>query len=447
MGMMTRLGMSNALLLLWLSAASALVVDLNTEHDGRSVFHITSFGYEENGVFQMELKDFVLLVPSSHHNEYTEEKTKNKLVFVLQHSGSGGVRIEEGTSEVCFHETQENVSQNDEIISLPFEVIADKKEFTWKSKISEPGSYHLYFSNCLPGTKIGFKVELTQYNLFHGTKVFLPAGKASLPIIYGTLCLAFVSSFVFWCMYLCKNHLYVVTIHLLMGVVALFKAFTLFSEAFEYHWLKTTGKPHGWNIAFYIFSFLKGMLLFTVIVLIGTGWSYLKPYLTERDKQVMLVVIVVQAMVNVAMVMLDETAPGAIGWLTWRDLLHLLDMLCCCAILLPIVWSIRHLTQASERDGKAARDAERLKQFRKFYMVVVAYIYVTRVVVFLLDATLPFEYTWLANVFSECTSLLFYVGTGWLFRPRGRNPYLVVGGEDDDNEEMDIEPVPMADNK
>jgi len=345
-------------------------------------------------------------------------------------------------SETCFHKTEKNINDKDELIDLPFNVIAEKQTFRRKITIKEPGSYHLYFSNCLHGTKIGFDLTLSQYNLVHGHRVYLPAGKAALPILYGTLCAAFFVSFIVWCVYLTKHRKNAVSIHLLMALVCIFKALTLFSETVEYHWLKSTGKPHGWNIAFYIFSFVKGMLLFMVIVLIGTGWSYLKPYLTERDKQVMLVVIVVQAMVNVAMVMLDETAPGAVGWLTWRDMLHLLDMMCCCAILLPIVWSIKHLSASSERDGRAARDADRLKQFRKFYLVVVAYIYITRVVVFLLDATLPFEYTWLANFFSECTSLLFYIGTGWLFRPRGRNPYLKLTDEDVDESELD--PVPLV---
>jgi hypothetical protein len=43
---------------------------------------------------------------------------------------------------------------------------------------------------------------------------------------------------------------------------------------------------------------------------------------------------------------------GTNGWMTWRDVLHLLDVLCCCAILFPIVWSIRHLREAAEADGK-----------------------------------------------------------------------------------------------
>eukprot|EP00466_Bigelowiella_natans_P003090 jgi/Bigna1/70797/fgenesh1_pg.13_\ len=372
--------------------SESLVIDLNTEHDGRSVFHITSFGYEEGGVFKMDLKDFVLLVPQSHHNEYREEKTKGGCTQYTWWWLAPVAPIHIHEHGKCFHEDPENLGENDEIISLPYNVVADKAPLEKIIHIKEPGTYHVYFSNCLPGTKIGFKLKLTQYNVVRGERVYLTAGKrvecyhwrdvddaraneewpcsnsrASLPALYSTLCLAFLVAFVVWCMYLCKHHQYVVTIHLMMGLVALFKACTLFSEAFEYH--------------------------------------------------VMLVVIVVQAMVNVAMVMLDETAPGAIGWLTWRDLLHLLDMLCCCAILIPIVWSIRHLTQASERDGKAARDAGRLKQFR---------------------------YTWLANVFSECTSLLFYLGTGWLFRPRGRNPYLKLEGNESDDEEIEMDPQPVS---
>ena len=34
----------------------------------------------------------------------------------------------------------------------------------------------------------------------------------------------------------------------------------------------------------------------------------------------------------VAMVVVEETPPGTNGWMTWRDILHLLDVICCCAI-------------------------------------------------------------------------------------------------------------------
>ena len=48
---------------------------------------------------------------------------------------------------------------------------------------------------------------------------------------------------------------------------------------------------------------------------------------------------------------------------------------------------------------------------------------------FLLAATLPFRYLWLRYVFAEGATLLFYVATGYKFRPREDNPYLPVSRE------------------
>jgi len=42
------------------------------------------------------------------------------------------------------------------------------------------------------------------------------------------------------------------------------------------------------------------------------------------------------------------------------------------------VWSIRHLQDASQTDGKATISLEKLKLFRHFYIMVVVYIYFTR---------------------------------------------------------------------
>ena len=107
-------------------------------------------------------------------------------------------------------------------------------------------------------------------------------------------------------------------------------------------------------------------------------------------------------------------------------MLHLVDIACCVAILMPIVWSIRHLREAAAADGKAADTVGKLTLFRQFYVMVVAYfcgawlrdarrgtrnryIYFTRIIVFLLAATLPFRYLWLRYVFAEGATLLFYV--------------------------------------
>jgi G protein-coupled receptor 107 len=62
----------------------------------------------------------------------------------------------------------------------------------------------------------------------------------------------------------------------------------------------------------------------------------------------------------------------------------------------------------------------------QFYLMVVAYIYFTRIVVFLVKATLPYELLWLQQLFDESATLLFYFLTGFKFRPADANPYLAV---------------------
>lgn len=35
------------------------------------------------------------------------------------------------------------------------------------------------------------------------------------------------------------------------------------------HYIEATGGPDGWNIAYYVFTACRGLLFFTVVVLIG----------------------------------------------------------------------------------------------------------------------------------------------------------------------------------
>ena len=51
--------------------------------------------------------------------------------------------------------------------------------------------------------------------------------------------------------------------------------------------------------------------------------------------------------------------------------------------------------EASSTDGKAAVSLEKLKLFRQFYVMVVCYIYFTRIIVYLLRITVPFQVPYL----------------------------------------------------
>ncbi|KPJ00590.1 Protein GPR107 [Papilio xuthus] len=175
---------------------------------------------------------------------------------------------------------------------------------------------------------------------------------------------------------------------------------------------------------------LKGAVLFVTIVLVGTGWNFIKHILADRDKKLFMIVIPLQVVANVAEIIIAESEEGAAEHNTWRYLFIFVDLLCCGAILFPVVWSIRHLQDASTTDGKAAINLRKLKLFRHFYVMVVCYIYFTRIVVSLLKILVPFQYSWIDEMFHEIATFVFFVMTGYKFRPAAANPYFTPNYDD-----------------
>jgi hypothetical protein len=114
-----------------------------------------------------------------------------------------------------------------------------------------------------------------------------------------------------------------------------------------------------------------------------------------------------------------------------------IDIMCCCAVLVPIVWSIKHLRDTSDSSEKKARNLEKLLLFRHFYVMTVAYIYFTRIIVYLLKSTVEYELRWTAAFFNELATLAYYVATGYMFRPEEENMYFSLKhDEDEDGVEM-----------
>jgi len=117
-------------------------------------------------------------------------------------------------------------------------------------------------------------------------------------------------------------------------------------------------------------------------------------------------------------------------------------MICCCAVLFPIIWSIKNLHQATHTNDKAVVNLMKLTLFRQYYIVVVCYIYFTRVVVYALITITAYWYAWTSVMAGELVTLAFYVFTGYRFRPIEHNPYFVV---DDYEEEVVSQTLKLED--
>lgn len=318
------------------------------------------------------------------------------------------------------------------------------KSFGAVFPMNSADQYTLVFANCLQKLKVSMNVHSAMYNLEgkSGTRDYLSAGKTVLPRVYFFFALIYIIMAGLWIHVLYKKRLTVFGIHFFMLSVVIMKALNLLCEAEDKSYIKRTGSAHGWDVLFYIFSFLKGIMLFTLIVLIGTGWSFLKPYLQDKEKKVLMIVIPLQIVANIAQVVIDESGPFAQDWVTWKQVFLLVDVVCCCAVLFPIVWSIKNLREAARTDGKAAVNLMKLTLFRQYYIVVICYIYFTRVVVYALETITSYKYLWTSVVAAELATLAFYAFTGYKFKPEAHNPYFVV---DDEEEEAAAEQLKLED--
>ncbi|XP_004849171.1 protein GPR107 [Heterocephalus glaber] len=302
----------------------------------------------------------------------------------------------------------------------------------------QEGLYSLYFHKCpsnewQSSDKFSFSLDIRIVE--KNPDSYLSAGEIPLPKLYISMAFFFFLSGTIWIHTLRRRRNDVFKIHWLMAALPFTKSLSLVSHAIDYHYISSQGFPiEGWAVVYYITHLLKGALLFITIALIGTGWAFIKHILSDKDKKIFMVVIPLQVLANVAYIIIESTEEGTTEYSLWKDSLFLVDLLCCGAILFPVVWSIRHLQEASATDGKAAINLAKLKLFRHYYVLIVCYIYFTRIIAFLLKLAVPFQWKWLYQLLDEMATLVFFVLTGYKFRPASDNPYLQLSQEDEDLE-------------
>ncbi|XP_044161345.1 protein GPR107-like isoform X3 [Bufo gargarizans] len=327
---------------------------------------------------------------------------------------------------------------------FPMRVQDGVASFQFSFNVTKPemeGQYSLYFHSCISGNRqqnpFSLEIHITERN----PDSFLSADEIPLPKLYISMALFFFIAGLIWVHILRKRSSDVFKIHWLMAALPFTKSLSLVFHTIDYHYIATQGYPiEGWAVVYYITHLLKGALLFITIALIGTGWAFVKHILSDKDKKIFMIVIPLQVLANVAYIIIESTEEGRTDSSLWKEILFLVDLLCCGAILFPVIWSIRHLQEASATDGKAAINLAKLKLFRHYYVMVVCFIYFTRIIALVIKLAVPFQWKWMYQLLNELATFVFFVLTGYKFRPACDNPYLQLP-QDEDMDDLEMEAV------
>ena len=321
------------------SYVTCLKHKLSITNDDRSLFKIETFGFTKGGVIDIAITNFKV---DSNSDSKKKEDIQYKLGFVIRKSESESEAQQDVESIIdkglCIMDTptippttntDTNTNSNSLDIASKKDILIDYSSHTpekWQKTTfnyviedeKDIGLYSLLFVRCSPmfsGTTVSFELDADFYNPGPFGRNYLSAGDVPLPLMYFLFFLAFSIALLLWSGVIFKcfgNNGVVHKIHYLMLLLLVLKCFTLLFESIRYNYIALHGvSTESWSILYYIFASLKAILLFTVILLIGSGWSLIKGYLNENEKKIIFFVLILQVLNNIVYIILDETSPGS----------------------------------------------------------------------------------------------------------------------------------------
>uniref|UniRef100_A0A8C7J060 G protein-coupled receptor 107 n=1 Tax=Oncorhynchus kisutch TaxID=8019 RepID=A0A8C7J060_ONCKI len=298
----------------------------------------------------------------------------------------------------------------------------------------QQGLYNFYFHNCyskdtqmVNPLRFSIEINIEEKN----PNSFLSAGEIPLPKLYIIMSMFFFFLGTLW-LHVLRTHADVYKIHWLMTALPFTKSLSLIFHAIDYYYISNQGFPiEGWAVVYYITHLLKGALLFITIALIGTGWAFVKHILSDKDKKIFMIVIPLQVLANVAYIILESTEEGTTEYGLWKEVLFLVDLLCCVLRFSMGSKIVYHLSNVC---------------ISLSLLQIVCYIYFTRIIAILIKFIVPFQWKWLYQLLDELATLAFFFLTGHKFRPASYNPYLLLSVEDDvEMEEVIMTSTAMGD--
>ena len=168
-------------------------------------------------------------------------------------------------------------------------------------------------------TKVSGKFKITQYNIDpnSGKRNYLGVGDQGEIPLNAVMCFLYFFALVLWCLYLWRRATGVHKIHHFMTALLVLQVVSHIFTTLQLNYLASTGTRGGWAIPYFGFTMLKGTFLFILIALLGSGWSIVKPYLGEKEKLVVAIVLPLQIIDNIALVYVEGMGQGESAWASW----------------------------------------------------------------------------------------------------------------------------------
>lgn len=437
---------SSFLVLALVSIGVSADVKLKVNKDSRRVIDLGTFGFGETGTASMTIKSFSL-ASNYLDDEGVVSPADEPIGFVIDKvTSSTTARVEknyatkDGANErLCFIDDPLLTPEDGARLIFPLngrKINDIRNGLPISFPVTVRGLYGIFFYNCrgfsttpqgqkLPISQVSFDVNFRLYNTdpTTGAISYLPVGQGPLPYFNMLFFATFSILTVLWIREMAGNASHVKFIHRIMLFLVIVKALSLLLESGKQMHFKSSGTANILDVLYYVMLAIKGMTLFGILLLLGTGFSVLKSYLSDSDRKLMLLVLPCQLIINLLLAVIEETSEGNRSWQLYKDILQILDLACCCAVLLPLIWSMKNLREVSESSDKAAAAMQQMAVFRNFYIVILVYIYLTRVIVVVIEGFLPFDYVFVAVVIRELVAIGFYSYTGYRFRPFAQGVY------------------------
>jgi len=412
------------------SFSKGIVVHLSASHETRSFFAIEEFGFLKGGTLNMTVADFKFSTDSPNNKAaflVIESDTENNLLKSL-HLEASDI---DGATPKC---PLDDLELPQAFVLGPFTSTTKSSFLSRDIDESTEGLYEISFVKC-GGSDVEFQFYSELMNAFGN---HLSAGETPTPMVLFLFSIVFFAMTIAWSSIVKKNTSVVHKVHHMMTVFLVLKTITILTESIDLHFVKTSGSSLLWNSLYHLMNALRGMMFFLVVIMIGTGWSLLKPALNEREKKFLLLAMSLQLMANVVLAIQDYVTEGSSSFFMWRNIFQLIDLGCCIAVILPIFSHIQHLEKQGNMSGKVQINLAKLRQFRRFYLMILVYVYFTRIIIYLIASSVNFRRVYVRHIFRELAAVIFFCYIGYGFRPAPGSTYLSLPSSDGDYDESSL---------